>query len=184
LELLERWKAGDEQAADELYRRYVHRLGSVVADHVAARFQQRVDPEDVMQSAYRTFFRRAEAGDFQFDDDADLWKLLVTIALNKVRRTVRRLSAGTRDVRKESSTPVEGMESIAHGPKPEEIFTVVDLVNHLCDSLGDRYGQILKLRLEGCSQEEIASQLGVTDRTVRRRLDEIRVKFSGARAEE
>lgn len=178
LELLERWKAGDEHAADELYRRYVERLGRVVAAHVAVRFQPRVDPEDILQSTCRTFFRRAEAGEFQFDDDGDLWKLLVTIALNKVRRTVRRLSAGARDVRKEAASVDDGRDAVAHGPEPDAILIVIDLVDHVCDSLGDRCGQILKLRLEGRSQEEIADQLGVSDRTVRRILDEIRDSFS------
>jgi RNA polymerase sigma-70 factor (ECF subfamily) len=177
-ELLERWQAGDEQAADELYRRYVGRLGGLVADHLAERFRRQVDPEDLTQSAYRTFFRRAEAGEFHFDADADVWKLLVTIALNKVRRIVRRLTAGSRDIRKESFSSAGAMDHIADGPKFEDALIVADIVTHLAETLSDRHVELLKLRMEGHAQQEVAEQLGVTDRTVRRMMEQIRSELA------
>jgi RNA polymerase sigma-70 factor (ECF subfamily) len=183
-ELLSRWQDGDEQAADELYQRYIRRLAGLVADHIATRFQQRVDAEDVLQSAYRTFFRRAGEGQFQFDDDADVWKLLVTIALNKTRQAIRRHSAGVRDVGSEVSPSADGgfsaaeMAVISRGPKPEEILMVSEMMTHLCEDLSDRHGQVLQLRLDGHSQQEVAAQLEVNERTVRRMLDQIRAQLS------
>ena len=136
------------------------------------------------QSAYRTFFRRAEAGDFQFDEDSDIWKLLVTIALNNVRRTVRRLSAGFRDVRKETSSSADGMDHFANGPGFERALTVADVVSQLCDTLSKRHGELLSLRLQGHSQQEIAARLGVTDRTIRRMLEEVRTELKVTAEEE
>jgi hypothetical protein len=38
----------------------------------------------VLQSVYRSFFRRLADGEFQFDGPDDLWRLLATITFRKV----------------------------------------------------------------------------------------------------
>ncbi len=45
----------------------------------------RVDADDIVQSVFRTFFRRVAKGDYEVPDGEELWKLFLVIALNKVR---------------------------------------------------------------------------------------------------
>ena len=47
-DLLVRWRAGDQQAAAELFRRYTHRLVALARSRLPACLTPRVDPEDVV----------------------------------------------------------------------------------------------------------------------------------------
>src|SRR5262245_6916154 len=64
--LVARWQAGDQQAARELFHRYTDRLIALVRSRLTSQVGQRVDPEDVVQSAYRSFFAGAGDGQFSF----------------------------------------------------------------------------------------------------------------------
>src|SRR5207249_1390836 len=59
----------------------------------------RFDPEDIVQSVFRTFFRRAARGDYDAPEGEELWKLFLVIALNKIRATGAYHRAAKRDVR-------------------------------------------------------------------------------------
>jgi hypothetical protein len=77
-----------------------------VADRqIATWLRRRVDPEDVVQSACRTFFRRASLGDFSLASKDDLWRLLLTITLNKVRMQARFHTRNRRNAAREQALP-------------------------------------------------------------------------------
>ena len=50
-----RLRAGDNAAAAEVFRRFANRLIGLARTHLDARVRQKVDPEDVMQSALKSF---------------------------------------------------------------------------------------------------------------------------------
>src|SRR5262249_20059390 len=101
-ELLARYHVGrDEAAAEELFRRYSGRLTALVSSRLSRALATRVDPEDVVQSAYRSFFVLAGEGTVQLSETGDLWRLLVRIALCKVYRNARRHRAECRSVERE-----------------------------------------------------------------------------------
>lgn len=183
-DLVDRWRQGDEQAANDLYQTYLGRMSQLVSQHMSQRFASRIDPDDVVHSAYRTFFRRVKEGEFQFEDDADIWKLLLTIALNKVRNRVRFHSAAKRDAAQEVSGDLIEREVALHGdslsrhPSPHEAIAFADLLEEVYGRLDEREQLLLQLRLEGYKQTEIADELGLTDRTIRRMLDRIRERLS------
>ena len=56
VQLVARWQAGDEAAAEALFARYADRLTQLAASRLARRLAARIDPEDVVMSAYRSFF--------------------------------------------------------------------------------------------------------------------------------
>ncbi len=87
IELLSRVRQGDEQAASDLFDRYVERLIKLARSRLSAKLQRRVDPEDVVQSAYRSFFSHAQDGRYQLHKSGDLWRLLAAITVNKVAVT-------------------------------------------------------------------------------------------------
>ena len=61
INLLQRWRDGDEAAATEIFERYVNRLCGLARTQLSQRMQRRVEPEDIVQSAYRSFFRGPES---------------------------------------------------------------------------------------------------------------------------
>ncbi len=73
-DLMARWRGGDQEAAEILFRRYVERLLALARRRMTSELSRRVDAEDVVQSAYRTFFLGVLAGRFiRCGRNGDLW---------------------------------------------------------------------------------------------------------------
>src|SRR5262249_11157232 len=92
-DLAGRLQDGDDRAARELFARYAHRLAVLAERHLSDNLAARVDGEDVVQSVFRTFFRRCARGEFQIDSSAQLWRLLVKITVRKARAKARQHTA-------------------------------------------------------------------------------------------
>ena len=88
-------------AASKLTEQYRARLCQLVEREMNSRFRRKEDPEDVVQSAFRTFYRRNALGEFHIDSSVDLWRLLETITWHKMLKHVEKLSAGKRDPKRE-----------------------------------------------------------------------------------
>ena len=101
--LLQDWRNGDEGAASRLFERYVERLIGLARSRLSSRMQRRVDAEDVVQSAYRSFFSKAGTGRYTIEEGARLWPLLAAITLSKVRKQVEFNTAQKRNVSQEAS---------------------------------------------------------------------------------
>ncbi len=179
-ELIERWRDGDSDAATVLYERYTNRLAQLVRHHLNERFSNRVDAEDVIQSVMRSMFRRTQAGQFHFDEDDDVWKLLVTITLNKVRNKARFNSAAKRDVRRDLGLNASGQNDdwiVSHLGQTPDALAGVEFAD-LLERFEPRERDLLRLRLEGYTHDEIAKAVGVTDRTIRRMFTRIRERLT------
>src|SRR3954451_16484076 len=87
--LIEGLRAGDGRAAQEFWNQYGPLLHQVAERNLAGGVRRRVGPEDVVQSACRTFLRRAQGGEFRLEDSEGLWRLLCAITLSKVREQTR-----------------------------------------------------------------------------------------------
>src|SRR3954467_5650944 len=83
--LLRRFRRGQDDAPTLLYLRYAERLRALAGAQIAQGLAARVDSEDIVQSVFRTFFRRAAADRKGVPEVEEIWKLLLVIALNKVR---------------------------------------------------------------------------------------------------
>src|SRR5258708_6854953 len=97
--LLRRFRRGQDDAPTLLYLRYAERLRALAAAQRSAGLAARVDPEDIVQSVFRTFFRRAAEGQYDVPEGEEIWKLLLVIALNKIRALGAFHHAARRDVR-------------------------------------------------------------------------------------
>jgi RNA polymerase sigma-70 factor (ECF subfamily) len=171
-ELIRRLRAGDPQAAEDLFVRYSHRLIRLAEQHLSPKLAARLDGEDVVQSVFRTFFRRNARGEFQLDSSAQLWRLLVTITLRKTQAKGRIHTRGPRNVGAEAAGGDLWLaEALANEPGPEEAVVLTDLIASLLHGLSDLHGQVLELRLQGYSAAEIAPKLQISRRTVYRMLD-------------
>lgn len=177
LHLLDRWRNGDQQAATQLYQRYAGRLVALARNHMSAKVAARFDAEDVVQSAVRSFFLRARDGQFLVHESDALWRLLVAITLHKLRRAVKHHQRGKRAVDQEATgQEIFGVpaEALARDPAPEEAVALADLVETVMRTYRPLERQIIELRLQGFTVEEIAGQVERTERTVWRLLDKIK----------
>jgi RNA polymerase sigma factor (sigma-70 family) len=171
-ELIDRWRRGDPRAAEEIFARYAQRLASLAEQHLSRKLAARLDGVDVVQSVFRTFFRRSAAGEFRVDSSAELWRLLVKITLQKTRSYGRKHTAGVRDVAAEAPGGAAMLiRAVAREPGPAEAAALVDQIKELLRGLPALYCDLLQLRLEGHSVSDTAVRLGVSRRTVHRGLN-------------
>ena len=163
---------GADTAANELDERYRSKLCQLVAREMNRRFRSREDPEDVVQSAFRTFYRRNALCEFHIESAADLWRLLETITRHKIQKHVEKLGAEKRDPRREEYAEDDALCSPA--PAPEEVAVAADLMEKTLAGLDETYVQVFHRRLQNCTEAEIAAELDCSRALVRTKLKRIR----------
>lgn len=179
IQLLNRWREGDQEAATELFDKYVKRLCALARSRLSNRMQRRVEPEDIVQSAYRSFFRHAEDR-YELEKPGDLWRLLAAITVSKVRGQVEFHSAQKRGIYLEQSVKSDGSvihvspEAVAEDPSPEEAAAVTEEVTNIIRELDDFGRTVFELSMQNQSIEQIAETVERSQRTIRRTLQNIR----------
>ena len=182
--LLARWRTGDQQAASELFNRYAHRLIALVGSRLSDKLAGHIDPEDVVQSAYRSFFSDAREGQYDLGAGGDLWQLLLTITLHKLNDQVKRNTAGKRAVGRQQNYGSEdsliGLQASggASDPSPIEAVALVEQLEQLMAGLQPAHRRILERRLQGYTLDEIADEMNCSQRTVIRALDGIKARLA------
>lgn len=171
-ELLARYRGRhDEAAAEELFRRYSARLTALARSRLSRALAARVDPEDVVQSAYRSFFLLAGGEEVLLRESGDLWRLLVRITLRKVYRSARRHRAGCRSVEREHPGPeLTDATAFSREPTPAHAAALLDELRSVLTPLGAVQRRIIEMRLQGHEIEDIATEVQRSTRTVRRTL--------------
>jgi RNA polymerase sigma-70 factor (ECF subfamily) len=178
--LMARLRTGDNQAATRVFHRFADRLITVARGRLDQQIRQKVDPEDILQSVFRSFFTRCAAG--QITDLAswdNLWGMLVVITMRKCGRQIDYFHAACRDVQREVSVQPAtdsnaDWEAEAAEPTPLEAAMLAETVEQLMASLEPRQRQILSLSLQGLTVPEVSAQVGCTERTVYRALDRVK----------
>jgi RNA polymerase sigma-70 factor (ECF subfamily) len=161
----------DAATVAQLFERHAQQLARLAEQHLSRKMAGRLDGEDVVQSVFRTFFRRCTEGEFTIDSSAQIWQLLVKITLLKARAKGRFHTAEKRNAGAEAPAGDARLRvAVTHEPGPAEAVALVDEIEALVRGLPPLYGNLLELRLRGCSVPEIAQELGVSRRTVQRAL--------------
>jgi RNA polymerase sigma-70 factor (ECF subfamily) len=176
--LLLRFRRGKHDGPTLLYLRYAGRLRALAAQQSAPGLAARVDPEDIVQSVFRTFFRRAAGGQYDVPEGEEIWKLLLVIALHKIRSAGDFHRAARRDVRRTAGGAAYDRALESAGGRDEGALTVLRLViDEILDALPSGHRPIIERRIEGYEVAEIAAQLQRSKRTVERVLQEFRRKL-------
>lgn len=180
-DLIARLRAGDNSAAAETFVRFSQRLMERAREHLHPAVLSRVDPEDVIQSVYRSFFGHLRDGEFRFDGWGGIQALLVEMTLRKCTRDNRFHLAlrrdATRTIVPDVSTPdsVQCWEAIARDASPLEGMIMAETVEGLMQRLTDpQHRRILQMRLQGYRDLEISNEVQVSERTVERVLKRVR----------
>lgn len=179
IHLLQRWREGDDSAATEIFERYVNRLCALARTRLSDRMKRRVEAEDVVQSAYRSFFRRAGES-YAIERQGDLWRLLAAITINKVRGQVEFHTAKKRGVYLEESMLANqsmirvSPEVISDEPKPDDAVVMVEELSDLLGSLDETQRSIVELSMQNRTVDQIADSIKRSKRTVRRTIQQVR----------
>jgi RNA polymerase sigma-70 factor (ECF subfamily) len=137
--------------------------------------RQQVDPEDIVQSTFRSFFVRHAKGDFDVRGWKNLWSLLAIITLRKCGHRTEYFYAACRDLHRQA-TPESQMvfEAMTREPTPFEAAVMTESLSEVFATLDARDRSILEMKLQGESVTEISNALGCTERTVQRVLQRVR----------
>jgi RNA polymerase sigma factor (sigma-70 family) len=184
-------KSGDPAAAQRLWERYHLRLVSLAREKLRSARRRSADEEDVVQSAFHSFFRGVTRGRFpQLNDRDNLWRLLVVITARKAldqlahehsqRQGGGTLQGESRIFPGAARREEEAIEQVVgEEPTPEFAAQVAEEYQRLLDLLGDdTLRQVAVWRMEGFTKEEIADHLSCSRRTVARKLETIRLIWS------
>jgi RNA polymerase sigma-70 factor, ECF subfamily len=174
-------RSGDDRVVREFCHKYGDALERIAGKHLPRGLRRRVEPEDVVQSAYRTFLRRAGGGEFKLSDSEDLWRLLCAITLNKVRQQARfhlRKKRGMqRETAMDDSASVSAWSPSDDAPTPDEAAAFKEQFEQVMSRLDEEQRKIVELRLTDRTHTEAAEVMGCSERTVRRLLKEVQKKL-------
>jgi RNA polymerase sigma-70 factor (ECF subfamily) len=168
-ELIGRVRAGDEQAAAVLVRRYEPEIRREVRFLLRDPFLRRsFDSMDICQSVMSSFFLRAALGEYDLNQPQDLVRLLISMTRNKVVDATRRQRAQRRDHRR--ATSLEAIDLATDAPSPSQVVEERELLALFRGKLSDEERQLAELRAAGREWADIARELGGTAEARRKQL--------------
>jgi RNA polymerase sigma factor (sigma-70 family) len=189
-------KRGDSRAAEQLWNRYFDQLVNLARNQLKTTPRRTSDEEDVALSVFHSLCRSAEAGRLeQLQDRAELWKLLVAMTQRKVVDHIRhhnRAKRGGGTVRGESLWQGQTENSSSGGIEefgeemhsPEFLCELQEQHERLMTALAnDTLRQVAAAKMEGFTSSEIAAQLGLSVRSIERKMQLIRQCWESVLAE-
>ena len=160
-DLIQRIRAGDQDAATELVRRYEPAIRVAVRVRLSDPSLRRLmDSMDICQSVLGSFFVRAASGQFELETPEHLLSLLVTMARNRVTNHALKQQAARRDQRRVQKGGLDESVLAAAGPSPSQVVAHRELLQEFRKRLSDRERQIAEQRSQGRSWAEIAAGVG------------------------
>lgn len=176
-------RAGGDILGAEVLTRFSSRLAGLVRSKLGWRLRRKLDPEDVVQSVFKSFVRLQQEKDLSFENWESLWGLLALITVRKCGHKIEHFMAACRRVSAEHSIapgtgPVDDesrrcIEALSREPDPVHTAIVAETLAGLLDGLDDRDRRIVTLALEGATSTEISEEVQRSERTVQRVLKRI-----------
>ena len=173
LELVDRARAGDEEAFRALFERYHRRAYSLAVGVV----RNRDDALDVVQDAFIKAHRHI--GKFEGNSTFYTWlyRIVMNLAIDHIRRTKRGRSVDYDDTLGHSESDSVGEDSLLPrilDENPGKSLVRKEMREHIGTALGelsDNHRAVLVMReLEGLSYEEMAEAMGCSKGTIMSRL--------------
>jgi len=184
-DLMQRARENDSQAVGDLLCLFEHEIRLVVRHSLPKRLRVRYDSMDFVQSVYQSIVSDWVLSPVrQFESEVQIKQYLKKTARNKVLENYRRETLGQKHtINREAGTIIRCGEAGAAGPgiaepaspdpSPSQQAIAHDLFEHLTRGRPPVDRVILSLRHQGLTFAEIAAQVGLSERSVRRRLDEL-----------
>ncbi len=187
IELVGRARSGDEAAVKILLRHFEADVRLMVRVRLPKALRSRFDSLDFAQAVWQSFFVGGdEAPDEAFANSSHLRAYLSGIVRNKVFAEHRRLTR-TRKYELGREEPLyvrrsgrdEPRDLAAADPSPSQLAQADERLGQLLEGGGDRVAEVVELKRSGLTFEEIARRLGISDRSVRRVVENLRRRMEG-----
>lgn len=173
-EFMRRVRAGDEEAAAELVRRYEPLIRREVRVRLSdPRLNRVLDSMDICQSVLGSFFVRAALGEYDVAEPGQLIRLLVGMTRNKVAHQVRTQQAQRRDYRRVGGPDAAAEALIDPEPSPSRQLAARELYETVVRQLSPEERQLVERRAAGQDWAAIAHDLGGNAAQLRKRLSRV-----------
>jgi RNA polymerase sigma-70 factor (ECF subfamily) len=170
-ELIRRVRAGDQDAAAVLVKRYEPAIRRAVRFRLAdARLGTLLDSMDICQSVMASFFVRVASGQYKLETPEQLVKLLTTMARNKLISQARKQHAQRRDTRRSMPRSPDEGGLVSAQQSPSNQVALRDLLEAVQRRLSPDERRIMELRGSGGDWASIALEMGGSAEALRRRL--------------
>lgn len=175
-DLMRRVREGSPEAICDLVRRYEGYVRRAVRRVLDPKLRSKFDSMDFVQLAWRSFFRLPKHA-ARLETSSDFVAYLVTMACNKALMENRRGRTRKRNVRREVPLGKSCEEAVSSDPQPVDAAIAVDRLEQLLKGQSLLHRQIIELRLQGNTYEEIAEKLHIDLHTAHRFIRKLRKKL-------
>jgi RNA polymerase sigma factor (sigma-70 family) len=181
--LFDRAEAGDTEAKEILHQ-FEHDIRMMVRVRLPRALRPQFDSMDFVQDVWHSFFKVFHEDPARFSDSGFLRKFLAGMARNKVFEEHRRRTHGQKyDLSREEPLYIRrgdrdvARELVDPGPTPIEDVIARERLTELTAGRSPQEVQVIELRINGLTFEEIAARTGMHERTVRRLFETIRDRY-------
>jgi RNA polymerase sigma factor (sigma-70 family) len=175
-QLMQRVLAGSSDATRELLRRYGPHLLRIVRRKLHRNLRSKFDSLDFVQAVWASFFA-SDLRDYRFDRPEALAGFLANLARNKVVDAVRQRQTDKYNVNQEHSLDRSETRRAAglaaRQATPSQVAVANEQWDRWLQDLPPHYQRILVLLRQGSNHRQIAEELGVNEKTVRRLLSKL-----------
>jgi RNA polymerase sigma-70 factor (ECF subfamily) len=182
--MMERAKEGDETAVRDILARFEGDVRTAVRDRLPKRLRSQFDSMDFVQAVWESFFSGLRRQPRVFENVRHLRSFLAGVARNKVYAEHRRLTRSRkRDLaREEPLYLVRGQREVERplagtGPTPSQEVQASERLAQLIAGRSPAEVQVITLRRQGLTFEEIAARSQLSERSVRRVIEEARSRL-------
>jgi RNA polymerase sigma factor (sigma-70 family) len=177
-QLIERARLGDGEAVGELLSRYTSHIQRVVRAHLHRRLRARFDSQDFVQAVCASVVAHQSRLQ-KFERPEELIAYLGAMAANKVIDECRRcLTYEKRNLNRERSLADAGGVRDP-GPTASQAAVAREIWQTLLADQPAHYLQIIQLRAAGATFDEIAAEVGLSARQVRRVIRSLSERLGG-----
>jgi RNA polymerase sigma-70 factor (ECF subfamily) len=174
-QMLEQVREGGEGAVRQLLERFGPCIQDVIRQKLDVGMRSIFDSIDFLQDVWASYF--AGGLDHTFNDPAALIKFLVCMARNKVTDEMRRRLNGKYNFNREhsldGSARYEVDRLLSAEPTPGDNAVAKEEWGRMLEGLPFHHQRILEMLREGYTHEEIAGELRLNEKTIRRLIQRI-----------
>ena len=182
-DLIRRARAGDGPATAELLSRFEPEVRTMVRVRLPRALRNRFDSMDFVQAIWKSVFTGEvpDPGAATFADESQFRGFLAGVARNKIFEEHRRQTRTKKyDIGREERLYVRRGERevpidvAGSEPTPSENVQADDRLGQLVEGRSPEEAEIIDLRRQGLTYDEIAARIGLNERSVRRVIDAAR----------
>ena len=180
--LIGRARANDDAAISALLSRFEAEVRLMVRVRLPKALRNQFDSMDFVQAVWKSVFAGEDVGSFA--DAGQFRGYLAGVARNKVNEEYRRLTRTKKyDLAREERLYVRRgardvpLEVAAPDPTASEKVQARDRLGQLIEGRTAEEAEVVELRRQGRTFEEIAKRLGIGERSVRRVIEAIRQRM-------